>query len=208
MLSLPSELIKREDEKTLKRFMIVIRKLRKDLSLSRKEFASILDVKDDVYIKFETTGKASAPTLFKLFIGLSFLNVNINKLLSLENINEYNIYDFMNVEERLRAVKLAAGIKLLFRRHKQRRKENIGPPYVFKNLPALDVFFEMREYKRNYGYNNVYKTKKLFSTEEDDDVEVVSVENESVSVSIPLGSKSETSTGEQIGEYLDLKIDK
>ena len=95
MLYISTEKRKREDEETLKSFMSIVRKLRKDLLFRRKEFALTMDIKEDIYIKFESTGKAAANTLFRLFTGLSKLGVDINKLLNLKNIEEYNIDDLM-----------------------------------------------------------------------------------------------------------------
>ena len=151
MLSLPTKQIKKDDEEDLKLFMCIIRKLRKDLSFKRKEFACFLGVRDDIYIKFETTGKASATTLFRLFIGLTNLNVNIKKLLSLKMVSEYNINDLLDDYEWFVARWKAKDTKAKLQRYKQRREENIGPPYHFEALPVNDVYFEILEYRRRYG---------------------------------------------------------
>ena len=151
MLSLPTKQIKKYDEEDLKLFMCIIRKLRKDLSFKRKEFACFLGVRDDIYIKFETTGKASATTLFRLFVGLTNLNVNIKKLLSLKMVSEYNIHDLLDYCEWFVARCIAEDTKAKLQRYKQRRKENIGPPYYFEALPVNDATFEMLEYRRRYG---------------------------------------------------------
>lgn len=164
MLSLPTEQIKREDEVLIKEFMLIIRKLRKDLLFRRKDFASFLGIRDDIYIKFETTGKAATTTLFRLFKGLSLLGVNINKLLSLKNLSEYDIHDLMDVYDWSMAMNVAGKTRLRFKRYKQRRKENIGPPYFFKNITVEDAIFEKLEYERRYGK----KPKELTEEEKEE----------------------------------------
>ncbi len=164
MLSQPTEQIKREDEESLKNFMLIIRKLRKSLYFKRKEFACIMGLRDDVYIKFETTGKAAATTLYRLYVGLAKLGVNMNKLLSLKSVDEYDINDLMSYEDRGVAVFLAIDTKINLKRYKQRRKENFGPPYLFECVPVGEAMFDTIENERRYGKTpiepNVFEEEK------------------------------------------------
>ena len=140
MLYISTEKRKREDEETLKSFMSIVRKLRKDLLFRRKEFALTMDIKEDIYIKFESTGKAAANTLFRLFTGLSKLGVDINKLLNLKNIEEYNIDDLMSSKDKFMASSLAIQKKLNLRRERQRIRKNGGSPFFFNGLTLEEAY--------------------------------------------------------------------
>lgn len=211
MLSQPTEQIKREDEEALKNFMLIIRKLRKHLYFKRKEFACIMGLSDDVYIKFETTGKAAATTLFRLYVGLAKLGVNMNKLLSLKSVDEYDINDLMSYDDWIVAVQLAIDTKNQLKRHKQRRKENIGPPYKFKCLPYDDVVFEMIEYQRRYGHG--IKSPKKLTDEKNEEIRIDQYFLERhLSFIKNKVAKEEGPLAEIIGPYVgknaDLEIDK
>lgn len=151
MLYISTEKRKREDEETLKSFMSIVRKLRKDLLFRRKEFALTMDIKEDIYIKFESTGKAAANTLFRLFTGLSKLGVDINKLLNLKNIEEYNIDDLMSSKDKFMASSLAIQKKLNLRRERQRIRKNGGSPFFFNGLTLEEAYNQIMEEEKELG---------------------------------------------------------
>lgn len=151
MLYISTEKRKREDVETLKSFMSIVRKLRKDLLFRRKEFALTMDIKEDIYIKFESTGKAAANTLFRLFTGLSKLGVDINKLLNLKNIEEYNIDDLMSSKDKFMASSLAIQKKLNLRRERQRIRKNGGSPFFFNGLTLEEAYNQIMEEEKELG---------------------------------------------------------
>ena len=151
MLYISTEKRKREDEEILKSFMSIVRKLRKDLLFRRKEFALTMDIKEDIYIKFESTGKAAANTLFRLFTGLSKLGVDINKLLNLKNIEEYNIDDLMSSKDKFMASSLAIQKKLNLRRERQRIRKNGGSPFFFNGLTLEEAYNQIMEEEKELG---------------------------------------------------------
>ena len=134
MLYLSTEKTKRKDEQTLKQFMLIVRQLRKDLLFRRKEFSITMDIKEEIYIKFESTGKAAVNTLFRLLTGLAKLGVDINKLLSLKSVDEYNIDDLMNPKDKFMASSIAIQTKLDIRHQRQRIRKNGGSPFFFNGL--------------------------------------------------------------------------
>lgn len=134
MLYLSTEKTKRKDEQTLKQFMLIVRQLRKDLLFRRKEFSITMDIKEEIYIKFESTGKAAVNTLFRLLTGLVKLGVDINKLLSLKSVDEYNIDDLMNPQDKFMASSIAIQTKLDIRHQRQRIRKNGGSPFFFNGL--------------------------------------------------------------------------
>ena len=151
MLYISTEKRKREDEETLKSFMSIVRKLRKDLLFRRKEFALTMDIKEDIYIKFESTGKAADHTLFRLFTGLSKLGFDINKLLNLKNIEEYNIDDLMSSKDKFMASSLAIQKKLNLRRERQRIRKNGGSPFFFNGLTLEEAYNQIMEEEKELG---------------------------------------------------------
>lgn len=145
MLYLSTEKTKRKDEQTLKQFMLIVRQLRKDLLFRRKEFSITMDIKEEIYIKFESTGKAAVNTLFRLLTGLAKLGVDINKLLSLKSVDEYNIDDLMNPKDKFMASSIAIQTKLDIRHQRQRIRKNGGSPFFFNGLTLEEIFSQVLE---------------------------------------------------------------
>lgn len=145
MLYLSTEKTKRKDEQTIKQFMLIVRKLRKDLLFRRKEFSITMDIKEEIYIKFESTGKAAVNTLFRLLTGLAKLGVDINKLLSLKSVDEYNIDDLMNPKDKFMASSIAIQTKLDIRHQRQRIRKNGGSPFFFNGLTLEEIFSQVLE---------------------------------------------------------------
>lgn len=143
MLYLSTEKTKRKDEQTLKQFMLIVRQLRKDLLFRRKEFSITMDIKEEIYIKFESTGKAAVNTLFRLLTGLAKLGVDINKLLSLKSVDEYNIDDLMNPKDKFMASSIAIQTKLDIRHQRQRIRKNGGSPFFFNGLTLEEIFSQV-----------------------------------------------------------------
>lgn len=151
MLYLSTEKTKRKDEQTLKQFMLIVRQLRKDLLFRRKEFSITMDIKEEIYIKFESTGKAAVNTLFRLLTGLAKLGVDINKLLSLKSVDEYNIDDLMNPKDKFMASSIAIQTKLDIRHQRQRIRKNGGSPFFFNGLTLEEAYNQIMEEEKELG---------------------------------------------------------
>ena len=80
-----------------------------------------------------------------MLTGLAKLGVDINKLLSLKSVDEYNIDDLMNPKDKFMASSIAIQTKLDIRHQRQRIRKNGGSPFFFNGLTLEEIFSQVLE---------------------------------------------------------------